>query len=131
MREGASAQRIAHLDRWGMLVSAACLVHCLALPLAAAALPFMAVLLPHEEWTHAALLALALPVTGLALLRGYLRHRRAGPALLGVAGLALMGGALLAGDDRAVKAITVAGAVLCAAAHMLNWRSHRPGDCRR
>lgn len=129
MGQSADTPQIRNLDRWGMWIAAACIVHCLALPLLAAALPFVAVILPHDEWTHTAMLALALPVTGMALVRGYRRHRLVRPAALGAAGLLLIAGALLTGGGAAETAMTVTGALLCAAAHVLNWRGHRPGNC--
>ena len=129
MGQSVDTRQIRSLDRWGMWIAAACIVHCLALPLLAAALPFLAILLPHDEWVHPAMLALALPVTGMALVRGYRRHRLARPAALGAVGLFLIAGALLTGGEFAETIMTVTGALLCAAAHVLNWRGHRPANC--
>lgn len=115
---------LSSLDRWGIMISSACLVHCLALPLLGAMLPLFAASLPADEWVHPLLLGAALPVTGLALLRGYRRHRRARPALIGCLGLALIAGALFSGA-AAEAALTAAGGLLVAGAHVLNWRGHR------
>lgn len=116
---------LSSLDRWGIMISSACLVHCLALPLLGAMLPLFAASLPADEWVHPLLLGSALPVTGLALLRGYRRHRLARPALLGCLGLALITGALFSGAGGVETALTVAGGLLVAGAHVLNWRGHR------
>lgn len=116
---------LSSLDRWGIMISSACLVHCLALPLLGAMLPLFAASLPADEWVHPLLLGTALPVTGLALLRGYRRHRLARPALLGCLGLGLITAALFSGAHDVEAVLTVAGGLLVATAHLLNWRSHR------
>lgn len=121
----AESERLSRLDRWGMMISSVCLVHCLAFPLLTALLPFFAVALPGDEWLHPLLLGLALPVTGFALLRGYWRHRLVRPLLLGMAGLALIAGALFAHGELAEAALTVTGGLLVVGAHWLNWRGHR------
>ncbi|WP_172593153.1 MerC domain-containing protein [Altererythrobacter sp. B11] len=127
MNSPASSASLSRLDRLGMAVSSLCLVHCLALPVLTALLPFFAAELPGDEWIHPLLLGLALPVTGLALLRGWLRHRLARPAALGAAGLAIIASALLAPHGVAESALTVVGGLLVVWAHVLNWRGHRAG----
>ena len=61
--------------RFGMGLSALCLVHCLALPWLLASLPVAVLaMLPEalrdNEWLHAALIAPVLLVSGPVLLRG-------------------------------------------------------------
>lgn len=116
--------RLSRLDRWGIIISSACLVHCLALPLVLALLPAFASSLPPDSWVHPVLIGMALPVTGAALWRGYRLHRRAGPALTGVTGLALIAAALLARGGPAEPALTVMGGLIVSAAHIFNWRRH-------
>ncbi|WP_413894670.1 MerC family mercury resistance protein [Pantoea ananatis] len=53
-------------------MSGLCLLHCLALPLLAAALPLFGVW-AEAEWVHVVFVAIAAPLAGLALWRG---HRR-------------------------------------------------------
>lgn len=109
----------------GIAVSASllCLAHCLALPVLAAALPALGLLLGHSLLIHGLLLALALPLGLWALGRG--RHR-AGPLPLrvGIAGFALMAAALLL-PEAGERALTVAGVSLVAIAHWRNWRAGR------
>ncbi|BDD66169.1 membrane protein [Sphingobium sp. TA15] len=121
--------RLSRMDRWGIIISSACLVHCLALPLAIALLPAIASSLPSDSWVHPVLIGLALPVTGGALWRGYRTHLRAVPALLGALGLGFIASALFARGGLAEPALTVFGGLLVSAAHILNWRgtgSSRP-----
>lgn len=116
--------RLSTLDRWGMIVSGACLLHCLALPIIALLLPIAGTMLPDHEWVHPILLGVALPVTGGALLRGYRIHRLRRPVLWGAAGLALIAGALPMEGTPGETILTVAGGLLILRAHLVNWRAH-------
>jgi len=124
LQEAHGKAAISGLDRWGMIISGICVIHCLALPIATALLPFLALGLPLEEWAHPVLLGIALPVTGIALLRGYLRHRLVRPAILGAIGLALIALGTLVGNDLKETLFTVMGASLVVVAHFLNWKRH-------
>jgi hypothetical protein len=114
--------RLTGLDRLGMVISSACLVHCLALPLLTALLPFLSTTLPGDEWTHKALLGMALPITGLALLRGWQRHRTAAPAIIGAIGLSLVATALFVETVALESVLTVTGGLIVVWAHLRNWR---------
>ena len=111
------------LDRWGIFISSICLIHCLALPVVIALLPAASSILPPDNWVHPVLIGLALPVTGFALMRGYLIHREWRAPLLGAVGLALIGAGVLL-DAVPAAAVTVVGGLLVAAAHVTNWRAH-------
>lgn len=120
--------RFSSLDAAGISLSGLCLVHCLALPIAAAFLPSLAAW-AHAEWLHWAFVAVAVPNTTLALRRA----QRAGTLHVGVliaAGLGLAALALGASEllgEAAEIPITVAGSVMLVGAHTVNWRhkSHR------
>lgn len=109
-------------------LSAICALHCLALPVAAAALPSAAPMLAHDPSVHAVLFLIAAPVTAFAVWLG-LRGRK--PSAFIIA-LALAGLSLLlfgmsepwahAGEGRA---LTLAGIAVLALAHVLNWRRAR------
>ena len=122
---------LSRLDRLGMLVSSLCLVHCLALPLMIAALPALGNTLPSDAMIHSALILVALPVTGYALLRGYRTHRRTPPLLIGAVGMLLVAAALFVGPRIYLEqALTILGGLLVTGAHLINWRSagHHAGD---
>lgn len=111
------------LDRSAIGLSGLCLVHCLAFPVIVALLPAMASVLPRQPWVHAAILSAALPLAGIALWRGWSRHRDRRPGLFGALGLTLMGVGLATGDGGIVETVlTVIGGLMLAAAHALNWR---------
>jgi hypothetical protein len=109
------------VDAATLAASAACLVHCLALPLLVAALPLLSGLLDADETIHRLLLAFALPASALALSLGHRRHGRVLPPAGGAVALMLLASALFV-EERAVEtALTVAGSVLLASAHLMNW----------
>lgn len=114
------------LDHGAMTLSALCLVHCLALPVLLAAAPVLAAGVPDAPWVHPAILGLAAPLALVALGRGWRRHHDARPPLLGAVGVALLTGGVFVATASGETALTVGGALLLAAAHLLNWRGvHR------
>lgn len=115
------------LDLGAVALSGLCLLHCLALPLLAAALPLFGSW-AEAEWVHLLFVAIALPLTVHAL---RLAHRsRPLPAAAWASaafGLALLlAGALGWPSHDAETAMTVAGGLVLAATHGWNaWRRHR------
>ena len=122
----------------GIALSSACLVHCLALPLALLIAPALGGWLALPEWLHAAILLLALPAALIAMTDGWRRHRLWTPPLLAAAGLGLLTlglaaheGWLAAADPEiANRLLTSVGAVSLAAAHLFNWRMQHRGRHR-
>jgi len=114
---------MAALDGFALGASALCMIHCLALPLLMAALPMLADGLFAGEAFHLIVLALAIPTSGLALASCWRQHRAAAPLAAGCTGLAMMALALTAGSATGETAMTVAGSLLLAAAHIANWRA--------
>ncbi|MEN7535624.1 MerC domain-containing protein [Aurantiacibacter flavus] len=111
------------LDGLAISLSAVCVVHCLALPMIIAMLPALSQWLHLPEALHLWLFACAIPVSITVLGKAAHRHLAArGTLLLGVSGLALMGGALLARTDALETLTTLGGAALLASAHVRNWR---------
>ncbi len=111
------------LDRLAIGASAACFAHCLMLPFLIAALPATARVLSLPEEAHLIAFAFAVPVSAWAVLRGYRHHGVMYPALLALTGLSLLGIGALAGLTPITEtAVTVAGSVLLAGAHLRNWQ---------
>jgi hypothetical protein len=85
------------LDRLAIGASAACLIHCLFLPILAAMLPATSRVLDVPEDAHIYVFIAAVPISALAMIRGYRHHGFPVPASLGILGLALLAvGALVA-----------------------------------
>ena len=110
------------LDRAAIWLSGLCLVHCLAVPVAFLLAPSLSAWLDATETqTHWLLFGLAVPISGIALFRGYRRQANGLTVLLGVLGLALMllGVAHVFGEDLEIM-LTTAGVVLVMVAHIRN-----------
>ncbi|MBH1836172.1 MerC domain-containing protein [Stenotrophomonas maltophilia] len=111
------------LDAGALALSSLCLLHCLALPLLAAALPLFGAW-AQAEWVHLLFVAIALPLTGYALLRADRRHRLPVMAWI-AAGLGLgllLAGALELPSHAWETPLTVTGSLLLAATHIWNAR---------
>jgi hypothetical protein len=119
------------LDMTGLGLSTLCLVHCLILPLLAAAMPFAAHL-SAAEWVHATVVGLAAPAAVVAILPALAaRPLPWAIPLLASAGLVGMISALLVESPFLETALSGTGGLLLASAHMLNWRhAHVRSACK-
>lgn len=109
-------------DSLAIGVSFACLIHCLALPVAIALLPAWSAWLHVPESFHLWVFAFALPFSVGVLIKAARGRFRFGPLWLGAAGLCVMGLGLLVSDPVLEAIVTSSGALLLASAHVLNWR---------
>ncbi len=110
------------LDGAAVGLSALCLVHCLALPLLVAGLPFFTQF--AEGHLHLQMLVIVLPLSIVALGLGFRHHRSVKIVAAGVIGmLTLVIGATVAHSYlglAADRAFTISGALILAAAHFYN-----------
>jgi len=126
-------------DLTGLVLSFACLIHCLALPLLLLLAPALSRWVALPEGVHAVILLLALPAAAIAMRDGWRRHRRIIPAMLAAAGLGLLALGLSAHEgwieaadpEVADRLLTSVGALTLAAAHLVNWRWRHPGGGHR
>jgi hypothetical protein len=108
------------------MLSGVCLAHCLAAPALVALIPAFTLGLNHEldRALHASLLGLALPISLWSLRHGIRTHGQYRWLGVGAAGLSLMlAGVLLHTPSHSEMWLTVAGVVVLALAHLMNWRS--------
>lgn len=119
-------------DGLALTLSAVCLVHCLALPVALSLAPTLAAgLLDHGDF-HKLMLIVALPASLLAFGIGCRRHRRLDVPVLGGLGLAMLVFAAYAAhawDGELERYVTVAGGLILSLAHIQNFRACRHSDC--
>jgi hypothetical protein len=112
------------MDRFAIALSGLCLLHCLAIPVIVVLVPaFSSMVLGTETTVHWIFLALAIPVSCWALLRGF-RRRHHLPALIsGIVGLLVMflGVSHLLNQALEVP-LTLVGVSLVVVAHVLNLR---------
>ncbi len=109
------------LDRFGVVLSALCAVHCVSGLVLVTVLGLSGGVLLDPR-IHEIGLALAIGIGGIGLGLGAVRHRRRGPLLVGGVGLMLMAGGLVMHDGTREAAVTIAGVSLLAAAHWRNLR---------
>ena len=114
------------LDRTALAASTVCLIHCLVLPLALAALPLLGSAV-EGPWFHPVLLALIVPTSGFALFLGWHRRRVAIALAIGIVGLGCLAAGVIVSEGGLETIVTVCGSLLLAAAHVVNWRSRRSG----
>lgn len=123
-----SVSRVPSFDLSAIGLSGLCLIHCLALPLLAAALPALSAW-AEAEWLHVVFAGAALPISITALYKAH-RNRplHEGVVFLATSGLAaLMIGALSPLEGLSGTAVTVAGSTMLTVAHAWNWRrGHHP-----
>ncbi len=110
------------LDQLGIGLAGVCVVHCLATLLLVSALGLGGHFLLDEN-IHRIGLVLALIVAALAIGRGMLASGRRTPFLVALAGLALMGVALLVPHGTNEFLLTLSGVAIVAGAHWMNLRS--------
>ena len=109
------------IDRIGVALSAACLLHCLIGAAFVSALGIGSLALA-DPWVHRFGLVLAIGVAALSLGFGMRHHRLAGPRLVAITGIATMAAALFVEHGPGEAGLTVAGVVLVALAHLVNLR---------
>ena len=109
------------LYRLGVLLSALCAVHCVAVLVLVAVLGIGGGFLLNPEIHHVGL-AMAMVIAAIAIGGGAVRHRKADALVLALIGLAFMGGALAVPHGVAESLLTIVGVSLVIGAHILNLR---------
>ena len=109
------------LDRAGVVLSGLCALHCLASIILVGGLGLggQALLAPG---IHQIGLALAIVVGICTLAYGAVRHRNLAPLGIGAFGIALMSTALMVPHGLGEAALTIAGVLFVATAHLRNLR---------
>jgi hypothetical protein len=113
------------LDRFGMIASCACAIHCAVVPILLGVLPLVGVAVLGDERLELLMLGVAICIGVASLLPAYIRHhRRSLPLLTFTAGLALVIIAHLAVKETGLPhtMFVVAGGFIISVAHFLNRR---------
>lgn len=122
------------LDKTAIGLSALCAIHCLALPLALALLPSIALLPVADESFHKLLIWLVLPTSVIALTLGCRRHQQLQVLAWGLSGLSVLVFAAFWGHDllgeNLERWVTVFGASIVAMGHVLNYRHCQIAECQ-
>ncbi len=123
-----------HFDRFAIVLSGICAIHCIALPVVASLIPLFAATIQHghelhEFWFHQFILLFILPVSVIALVTGYRAHHQLTPIIVASIGLLLLVGVALYADtlithhiipNDGETVLTVTGGMIHATGHILN-----------
>jgi hypothetical protein len=120
----------ARFDQAAICLSAACLLHCLAVPVLLVFAPWLSMGVLGEEWFHLTLVAAIIPLSLMAFRAGDgIRDRRRvlGPGLagLGMITLAAVLEAFHFMDHSVAAGLTSLGGLLLIVAHWRNLRAQR------
>ena len=111
-------------DRVGIVISAACFVHCILTPIVLSLSVVSAHYLPSEERVHRTLAVSVAAIGGFAIITGYRKHRRSRVLLLMGSALLLIFGGAYWGDrlpsHSAEVLVTMMGSCLMISAHLIN-----------
>lgn len=121
------------LDKVAVVLSAVCLLHCLALPVLLTAGAITGSMFMDEEVFHLAMLVGIVPISVIALTIGCRQHKDLITIALGVVGLAILIFTALFGHDffgiAGERYVTSVGGLILAGAHIQNYRICRQHDC--
>ena len=114
------------LDRIAVGVSGLCVIHCVATTLLLGLLASVGGIL-GKPIIHEVGLTIAMVLGALALGRGAREHGFLLPAIVGLAGLALMAYALTLRETPLEPVWTIMGVMILALGHRLNWMAAEHG----
>jgi len=121
-------------DRFAIILSSLCALHCIALPLAASVTPLLMSTVNHgnhihEFWFHQFILFFIIPVSLIALVAGFRCHRKIMPMIIGGVGLSILVTVALFAETlihqhlishTGETTLTIIGGVIHAAGHISN-----------
>lgn len=121
------------LDGLAIVMSLACMLHCLMLPLLVVVFPIIGATMLADDHFHGLLLVVIIPTSTLALYLGCRQHGDGTVLWLGLSGIGILAVAAVMGIQHlglvGEKAVTCAGGVLLVVAHLLNFRRCRVRRC--
>ena len=114
------------LDKASISLSVLCACHCLFLPFFLILYPTLVALPLGDEAFHVWMLVAVVPVSLLALYRGYKSHQDKRIPLIGLLGVLVLLTTAFAGHDflneALEKGFTLIGAIIVATSHLINYR---------
>ncbi len=120
-------------DKVAILISTACTVHCLLIPIAVVAFPVLATTILGDAGFHVLLLWFILPTSLIALGLGCRAHRDRRVMVYGIAGLGFILLAAVFGHDLlnlgGERGVTLAGSAFLILGHLRNQRLCRHDHC--
>jgi len=122
------------LDKFAILLSGVCLLHCLLTPTLITLLPVMySANLVNDELFHQLLLWLVLPTSFIALFLGCRNHKQLAIVATGIVGISILVAVAVLGHELfsniGEKIATSAGGLVLALSHFLNYRACQDDVC--
>lgn len=122
------------LDKFAILLSGVCLVHCLLTPVLVTLLPILTTsVLLDDSMFHKLMLWLVLPTSLVALFLGCRKHKKWFIAATGALGIAILIGVAFIGHElfgiTGEKVATSIGGIVLAVSHYLNYRACQSITC--
>ena len=128
-----------HFDRFAIMLSGLCAIHCIALPIIASIIPLLTATVHHgnevhEFWFHQFILLFILPVSLIALFTGFRSHGKLLPLVIAGIGLAILTFIALFAEQLLIDNViphegetllTITGGLIHAAGHILNLHATR------
>lgn len=123
-----------YYDKFAIVLSLLCTLHCLALPLLILLLPTVSTVFLADESVHFYMVMMVLPISSFALWIGYKEHGSTRILLQGIFGLLLLSITVLLGHEQLgevmEKLLTVLGSGFVCYAHYLNYKNcQRQENC--
>ena len=138
--QGVQSNMQEYFDRFAILLSGLCAIHCIALPIIASVIPLLTATVHHdgneihEFWFHQFILMFILPVSIAALIFGYRSHKKILPVIVAGIGLIVLAFIALFAEQLLIDNViphegetllTITGGVIHAAGHILNLQATR------
>ena len=120
-------------DSLAMGLSTACVIHCFFAPTLIIFSYGISTFSIESELVHYAIVALAVPISSIALTIGYRNHKKASYLIIGIVGLSVLILAVILGENSlselGEQLVTLAGSILVAFSHFKNYRTCKELEC--
>jgi len=123
------------LDKFGILLSGVCMIHCLVTPVLVTLIPILSInIAVNEEFLfHTLMLWLVIPTSCIALFLGCRKHKQASIVITGIVGMLILLTVALFGHDifgeAGEKIASTIGGFIVAVSHFLNYRACKSITC--
>ena len=122
------------LDKFGIILSGVCMVHCLIAPVIVTLLPILSLnVLAEHLLFHTLMLWLVLPTSCIALFLGCRKHKKMSILATGILGMSILVATAIFGHDlfgeRSEKIVITIGGMIIALSHYLNFRACQSITC--
>jgi hypothetical protein len=130
----ATSTRRWNLDKVGIGLSSACILHCIATPIAISLLPTIGLSFgSNTELFHILMAAILVPVAGVAFVSGYRKHREIKAAALGFIGVLILVLTIFIPETSLALVghltLNIVGSLFLISGHFLNRRYCKQCEC--